>query len=137
MAVFRPAHPLAAGELTPERFAGAAHVTVSRRGRLRDALDDTMADRGLRRRVVASLPTSAATLALAARADVVTVVAEQLCRPTIADLALRTAPLPFPMPPVPAIVAWHRRYDTEPAHAWLRGQVLDTLRALLTPSPTA
>lgn len=133
-AVFRAAHPLATGQVTAERFAAAAHVIVSRRARFRDALDDTLTDRGLSRRVVASLPTSAAALALAARVDVVCVVADRLCAPMVADLALRAAPLPFPMSDVPAVVAWHRRYDTDPAHAWLRTQVLDTLRSLLAPN---
>ncbi|WP_413104295.1 hypothetical protein [Streptomyces sp. Inha503] len=61
-------------------------VTVLRRGRLHDAIDGALAERGLRRRVIASLP------------------------------------------PTQVVLTWHHRHDSDPAHAWLRGQVRDVLR---------
>ena len=131
VAVSRAGHPLADGELTPERFAAAGHVTVSRRGRLRGVIDDALAERGLRRRVVASLPTSSAALELVASTDLLTVVAEQVCRPGWTRLGLDARQVPFALPAVPVIVTWHRRNDTDPAHAWLRMQVRRALRAIL------
>ena len=129
--IVRAGHPLADGELTPQRLAAADHVTVSRRGRLHGVIDDALAERGLSRRVIAALPTSSAALDLAARSDLVTTVAEQVCRPVWTRLGLVARPFPFPVPPVPVIVSWHRRNDTDPAHAWLRGQVREALRAIL------
>lgn len=131
--VMRPDHPLADGELTPQRFAGARHVTVSRRGRLTGPVDDMLAELGLRRHVTAALPTTGAALDLVARTTAVTVVAERVCRPLWTSLGLRTRPLPFDLPAVPVIVAWHHRYDTDPAHAWLRGQLTDVLDAIIAP----
>jgi DNA-binding transcriptional LysR family regulator len=129
--IVRAGHPLADGELTPERLAAADHVTVSRRGRLHGVIDDALAERGLSRRVVAALPTSSAALDLAARSDLVTTVAEQVCRPVWTRLGLVARPFPFPVPPVPVIVTWHHRNDTDPAHAWLRAQLRHALRAIL------
>src|SRR5580698_8701388 len=86
--IVRAGHRLADGELTAERLAAADHVTVSRRGRLRGVIDDALAERGLSRRVVAALPTTAAALDLAARTDLVTTVAEQVCRPVWTRLGL-------------------------------------------------
>ena len=114
-----------------ERFAAAGHVTVSRRGHLRGVIDDVLAERGLRRRVVASLPTSSAALDLVASTDLLTVVAEQVCRPGWTRLGLHARQLPFALPAVPVIVTWHHRNDTDPAHAWLRMQVRRALRAIL------
>jgi DNA-binding transcriptional LysR family regulator len=131
VAVFRAGHPLAPGDLTPERFAAAGHVSVSRRGRLRSVIDDELAERGLTRRVVASLPTSSAALELAACTDLVTTVAEQVCRPAWTRLGLLARPLPFAVPPVPVILTWHHRNDTDPAHTWLRAQVRHALRTVL------
>jgi DNA-binding transcriptional LysR family regulator len=131
VAVFRAGHPLALGDLTPERLADASHVTVSRRGRLHGVIDDALAERGLTRRVVASLPTSSAALDLAARTDLVTAVAEQVCRPAWARLGLLARPFPFAVPPVPVVLTWHHRNDTDPAHTWLRAQVRLALRAIL------
>jgi DNA-binding transcriptional LysR family regulator len=131
VAVFRDGHPLAGADLTPQRLAAADHVTVSRRGRLHGVIDDALAERGLTRRVVASLPTSSAALDLAARTDLVTAVAEQVCRPAWTRLGLIARPFPFAVPPVPVILTWHHRNDTDPAHAWLRAQVRHALRVIL------
>jgi DNA-binding transcriptional LysR family regulator len=129
--IFRAGHPLADGELTPERLAAVGHITVSRRGRLHGVIDDALAERGLTRRVVASLPTSSAALDLAARTDLVTTVAEQVCRPVWTQLGLLARTLPFAVPPVPVILTWHHRNDTDPAHTWLRAQVRHALRSIL------
>ncbi|MFC7751777.1 LysR family transcriptional regulator [Tsukamurella soli] len=137
VAVFRPGHPLAAGELTMERFAAAGHVTISRRGRLRGPVDEVLAQHGLRRHVIAALPTSSVALELVAATDVVTVVAEQVCRPTWTRLGLHVRPLPVELPSVPVIVAWHHRYDSDPAHAWLRAQVRHVLCAVIESDPSA
>src|ERR1700728_4701964 len=131
VAIVRADHPLADGELTQERLAAAVHVTVSRRGRLHGVIDEALAERGLSRRVIAALPTSSAALDLVACTDLVTTVAEQVCRPVWTRLGLVARPLPFPVAPVPVIVTWHHRHDTEPAHAWLRGQIRHALRAIL------
>src|ERR1700678_1034854 len=129
--IVRAGHPLADGELTRERLAAAVHVTVSRRGRLHGVIDEALAERGLTRRVVAALPTSSAALDLVACTDLVTTVAEQVCRPVWTRLGLVARPLPFPVPPVPVIVTWHHRNDSDPAHAWLRAQLRHALRAIL------
>jgi DNA-binding transcriptional LysR family regulator len=107
----------------------------SRRGG-RESVDDALADLGLRRRVRAALPTTAAALELAARTTMVTAVAEQVCRPAWTSLRLCARALPFDLPPVPVIVAWHHRYDTDPAHTWLRTELRKALRTILTaPAP--
>jgi DNA-binding transcriptional LysR family regulator len=90
-----------------------------------------LAERGLRRQVIAALPTAAAALDLAARTDLVTAVTGRVCRPAWTRLGLRTSPLPFGVPPVPVILSWHHRNDSDPAHAWLRDQVRTALLAIL------
>jgi DNA-binding transcriptional LysR family regulator len=94
-------------------------------------IDEALAEMGHTRRVLAALPTSSAALDLVARTDLVTTVAEQVCRPVWTRLGLVARPLPFPVPPVPVIVTWHHRNDTDPAHAWLRAQLRRALRAIL------
>ncbi|TDD98164.1 LysR family transcriptional regulator [Actinomadura rubrisoli] len=127
VAALRPDHPCADGDLTAERFAQADHIIVSRRGRLKDPIDETLQGLRLRRRVVASAPTSTAALYLAAESGLVVAVPEHVCEPTLRVLGLRTRPLPFDLPPVPLVLAWHQRYDNDKAHAWLRGRIRDAL----------
>ncbi|WP_208297789.1 LysR family transcriptional regulator [Actinophytocola oryzae] len=126
VAVFRADHPLAQ-DFTLDHFAAADHVTVSRRGRLRDGVDKALAEHGLRRRVVAALPTSAVALQAAAHSDTVVVVARRACARACEGLGLRTHALDLDLPAPPVVVAWPSRYDSDPAHAWLRGHCRSAL----------
>jgi DNA-binding transcriptional LysR family regulator len=119
----RRGHPLATAALTAKRFAAATHVTVSRRGRLHGHVDELLANVGLQRRVIASLPTSAAALEVVARTDHVTVVPEVFCAPLCAALGLVTMSPPLNLPAPQIMAAWHCRYDGDAAHVWLRTQV--------------
>jgi DNA-binding transcriptional LysR family regulator len=116
----RAGHPLSQGKLTVPRYAQAEHVIVSRRGRLRDHVDELLEDGGLRRRVVATAPTSTAALYFVQQSDLVVLVPERMCRPSLAALGLRTVPVPLELPPSSVITAWHQRYDDDQAHRWLR-----------------
>lgn len=117
--VVRRGHPLARGKtVTAERYAAAEHITVSRRGKLDNILDEALAQLGLTRRVVAAVPSEAAAFAFVRDTDLLVVAPEATARPAAADLAL--LPLPLDLPPAPVYVSWHQRYDTDPAHMWLR-----------------
>jgi DNA-binding transcriptional LysR family regulator len=107
--------------LDVEEFAAAEHVIVSRRGRLRDGVDKALAELGLRRRVVAALPTAALALQAIAHSDVVGVLAVRATALARADVGLTATEPPIELPGAPVVVSWHSRYDTDPAHEWLRG----------------
>ncbi|MFJ3224888.1 LysR family transcriptional regulator [Streptomyces sp. NPDC086783] len=132
--VLRPAHPLCHGSLTLEDYASAEHITVSRRGRLRDPLDDALEARGMTRRVVAAAPTNATALQFVRHHDLVAAVPELVSRPLLDGLGLVVRPLPLPMPGIPVHLAWHRRYDNDPAHAWLRAHARTALRDACSPA---
>jgi DNA-binding transcriptional LysR family regulator len=127
--VFRSGHPLAKGRLNVQRYASAEHVTVSRRGRLHDRVDEALQESGLRRRVVAACPTGAAALQFVRGTDLVVTVPALVGAPAIDAYGLVSRALPVAMATVPLYLAWHRRYDNDPAHAWLRRLALAALRA--------
>jgi DNA-binding transcriptional LysR family regulator len=127
--VVRSGHPLAASALTIEKFADAIHIVVSRRGLLRGPVDAVLETRGLRRRVAAALPSFAAALAIVEGSDTVCVLPRRLGVP--AGRPLTPLPLPFPLRSVPAVVSWHHRHDSDPAHRWLRGIVADVISVRL------
>jgi DNA-binding transcriptional LysR family regulator len=131
----RADHPLAGVRVTERRYLAADHVTTSRRGRLRDRVDDLLAERGLQRRVVASAATTTTTLHLVARSDLITLVPRGMCRRWLTALGLHTAPPPFALPPSPIIATWHERYDNDRAHRWLREQVAATVARGLAETP--
>ncbi len=117
----RPDHPLARAEtVTPERFAAADHIVVSRRGRAHGPIDERLADLGLRRRVVAVVPTFAGALFLARETDVVCVALAGLGRSMLDTLGLRTFPIPLALPSVTIGMAWHPRNHHDRTHQLLR-----------------
>lgn len=133
-AVMRRGHPLASGELTPARFADASHVAVSRLGRFAGPVDSELAKLGLRRRIVAVLPSHLAAMTLAARTDLVCLVPVEQAgyspaplRELTASIALLTAAIPVPAPRVAIGMAWHPRNAADGGHAWLRSAVRRSL----------
>ncbi|MGW4133242.1 LysR family transcriptional regulator [Amycolatopsis japonica] len=129
----RPGHPLAEQPMTAENYAAAEHLTVSRRGRLRDRIDDVLATLGHERRVIASAPTTATALHLARDTDLVVTLPDAVTRATREQLGLITLPLPLQMPDVPLHLLWHQRHHNDPAHVWLRETATETLQDLLAP----
>jgi DNA-binding transcriptional LysR family regulator len=130
--VVRRGHPLTRVKaVTAARYATAEHITVSRRGRLGNALDDALARLGLTRRVVATAPTEAAAFEFVRGSDLLVTAPESTTRPAATVLGLTLLPLPLEMPPAAVYLSWHQRYDTDPAHVWLR----DLARTALAPPP--
>jgi DNA-binding transcriptional LysR family regulator len=128
--VIRADHPLAGGATVslPE-FAGLRHIVASRRGRVRGPLDDLLQAHGLRRRVVAVVPSVLTALAMVRTEDATTIVPQRVA--TLGE-GLRAFPLPFPVEDLEIQQIWHGRYTADPAHAWLRScvrQAVDRLDA--------
>ncbi|MDX2389247.1 MULTISPECIES: LysR family transcriptional regulator [unclassified Streptomyces] len=126
----RPGHPLTEGPLSLERYAAAEHLTVSRRGRLQDRIDDALTTRGLERRVVAAGPTATFALRLALGTDLLVTLPDAVTRADREQLGLITMPLPLQLPDVPLYLLWHQRYDDDRAHTWLRETAAETVQAL-------
>jgi DNA-binding transcriptional LysR family regulator len=136
MAAVRPGHPLADEVLDPARLAAAEHVVVSRRGRFTGPLDTALAERNLRRRVTAVLPSHLAAMTLAARSDLVCLAPAPLpgnpetpLTHTATALGLRLLDIPVPLPPLTIGMAWHPRHAADGAHRWLRDAVRRALQA--------
>ncbi|MEV6071299.1 LysR family transcriptional regulator [Nocardia sp. NPDC052001] len=131
--VVRQGHPLTSAEtVSTEQFAAAEHITVSRRGTLTNLLDEALARENLTRRVVASAPTERAALEFVRVSDLLVTAPEATTRAIATDLGLVLLPLPIELPPAWAYLSWHQRYDTDPAHIWLR----DLARTALTDAMT-
>ncbi|MGW8555521.1 LysR family transcriptional regulator [Streptomyces tubercidicus] len=128
VAVVREGHPLTAGKLTVRRFADAAHLNFSRRGRLTGPVDEALAAHGLRRKVIATVPTFAASLMMVRDSDAVGLTAERAGLATVHGLGLRTLPIPLELPPMIMEMAWHPRQEADAGHRWLRGLVRETVQ---------
>ncbi|OQD56280.1 LysR family transcriptional regulator [Streptomyces phaeoluteigriseus] len=125
----RAEHPCASG-LDLASYAAQPHVVISRRGRLTASIDDVLAAQGLRRRVVAAVATVSTALQIAARGDALVTCTAILGRPLIEAFGLVARPLPIESPAATINCNWHQRFDSDPAHAWLREQVRASLEEI-------
>ncbi len=121
--VVRAGHPLSEGEITPDRFAAAAHVQVSRRDDDNGPIDDALAALGLQRVIVTIVGGFSAALALARASDLVATVHEH--HTGILFAGMHHFPLPLTIPAFTVSMLWHPRLDGDPAHRWLRGCIRD------------
>ncbi|WP_051797812.1 LysR family transcriptional regulator [Streptomyces sp. NRRL S-337] len=123
VAVVRDGHPLTEGRLTPRRYAAAPHLNFTRRGRLTGPIDTALAALGLRRKVIATVPTFAASLMMVRDTDAVGFANEVIAASTVRALGLRTLPIPLELPSMSMAMAWHPRQEADAGHVWLRGVV--------------
>lgn len=128
--VMRAGHPLA-DQLDVSSYADARHLVVASRGNLSDGVDKLLTDAGLSRRVVATVPTIGLALRVLATSDLVCLLADRTTAAARADHNIIHREPPLALPPLPVVMSWHSRYDTDPAHAWLRQCCREILRRTL------
>lgn len=126
--VVRQAHPLAAGEITPERYASAKHISVSRHGYDRGQIDWILNPLGLERQIVTMVSGFSTALALARATDLVATVPERYTGNL--RLGMHSFDLPFDGPEFTVSMLWHPRLHADPVHRWLRNCVREVCAAL-------
>ncbi len=130
--VVRLGHPLCQGEITPARYAACGHISVSRRGRDRGAIDEALQALGLERQIATTVGGFSTALALARASDLVANVPER--HTGVLRAGMRSFALPVATADFTVSLLWHPRLHADPAHRWLR----DCIRAVCTePTPQA
>jgi len=117
-------HPTVGDSITAEQYFSLPHVfgrpsghTASAEELVRRLLDIDL-------RVHISVP-SLLHLPLVLRGTrLVATLPERVAQMFAATLPVKTFPLPFETPPMHEILLWHKRNDSDPAHAWLRNLVV-------------
>jgi DNA-binding transcriptional LysR family regulator len=115
--------------LTIESYAAAAHlvdaghVQVSPDGIGTSVVDAILAARGLRRRIVLVLPTSAGVPFVVAATDLIATLPSRIVKGLAPVPNVRLVTPPLPDVEVSPHMFWHRRADADPLHAWLRAAI--------------
>ena len=121
--VVRKDHALSQGEITASRYASGQHVLVSRRNLDRGPLDDALKPLGLEREIVTFVGGFSGALAFARATDLIATVPEKHTGNLRSGMFSFT--LPVPSPELTVSMLWHPRMDSDMAHRWLRGCLLD------------
>jgi DNA-binding transcriptional LysR family regulator len=109
-----------AGGLTPELYLSLSHVVP--RPSLGANNLDVLWKRLFRLELnIAASTNSTLDLApIVAATDLIATVPKSLLSLIPRDLPISDYPVPFDLPVSQEVLVWHRRYDDEPAHMWLR-----------------
>ena len=121
------------GDTIPlDLFCDLGHVLMSPEGNLRALTDAALEQVGRTRRVVMSVPFFAGAIRAVAQSDLVSVVPAEFVRvgERDPDLALDSYRAPVPIPPARLVMAWALRTDADPARAWMRDMIAQTLADL-------
>jgi DNA-binding transcriptional LysR family regulator len=117
----RAGHPRLKRRPTPKQFCELEHVIVSPDGGgFSGATDKVLAQAGLERRVVLSVPHFLFVISALLQTDLVAMLPERLVR---GNPALRVVAAPVDIPGYEMAMLWHERSHRDPAHQWLREHV--------------
>ena len=126
--VVRKGHPLSKGKITRLRYAAGSHICVSREGLEQGPIDEALRPFGLERKIVTIVGGFATALGLSRASDLIASVPERHTRNLRAGM--HSFPLPVATPEFTVSLLWHPLLDADPAHRWLRSQVLDICAAI-------
>ena len=121
-------HPLASGNLTLKRYAGATHVLVAPLGHQRGVVDLELQRLGMQRHVCASVSAfHLVTEALLGKTRIATLPSR------VADEMARSGPfvtkrVPLSLPTSDYFALWHPRYTAEPRLRWMLDAVTRAFR---------
>jgi DNA-binding transcriptional LysR family regulator len=121
----RASHPRLKRKPTLRQFCELEHVIVSPDGAgFSGVTDHTLAQAGMTRRVVLSVPHFLFVISALSGSDLVAMVPERLVR---GNPALRVVAPPVEVPGYEMAMLWHERLHRNPAHQWLREHIASHL----------
>ena len=122
-------HPTIQTELTLEDYLKSSHVLVTYTADLHGGVDRFLEAKGLKRKVVLSLPYHLAVPLIVAQTSLITTIAERVALAT-EWFGLRIFPLPFDGIEYQEQLLWHCRDDKDLAHLWLRKLIVEVCKEI-------
>lgn len=119
--------------MTLDAFCAADHVLYSPSGALRSFTDEALERLGRTRRVAMTLPKFSAIAHTVSRTDMLGTLPRTLADELAPGLDLVVMPSPVGLDPHPMLMVWSGRSHDNPAHRWVRDQIVDLVRPLDAP----
>jgi len=118
-----------------DNYLERPHALLTTQADLTGRVDKALAAVGKSRRVVFSTPNFLSLEHILPGTPIVACVPEQLARRFVASGLSRGTP-PARITPFTVSLAWHSRYDSDPAHTWFREIIVKAARDLKQPQRT-
>lgn len=118
-------HPLLARDARPtlEDILGYSHLVVSSTGDRRAAFDAVLDRHGVQRNIAATLMSFTIVPELLVSSDLIGVFTHRTADYFVERYPLVTVPVPLEVAPIANHLIWHRRFDADMAHDWLRSRI--------------
>ena len=119
---------------TKAEYNAMEHVAVGIERAFGSQVDGAASRRGVTRHVRVTVADFAAALFIVATSSLLATLPRPLALAAAEIMPLEIGKAPFPIASTPIAIIWPRRLDNEPAHAWLREAVFDSVG---TPTKTS
>ncbi len=130
--VARSGHPGLTDGLSLERYVSLRHIAVTISGVGESAVDVALSAQGLTRHVALRVPHFLAGAMLVADSDMILTLPGRLAHQLAKTLPLALLDLPLPVAPLSPAMIWHERFHRDPAHVWVRQQLVDVVASFNT-----
>ncbi|MBA1274087.1 LysR substrate-binding domain-containing protein [Stutzerimonas azotifigens] len=112
------------GALSMDEYCARPHAMVSFAGDLNGFIDEELALRGCKRKVVLAVPQFNGLASLIAGTDIIATVPDYAAAALAANGGVRAEPLPFETDTTFELsMAWRGAQDNDPAERWLRSRI--------------
>jgi len=122
--VVRQGHPISNALLTPELFVAWPHLSVTITGHGKSYIDHALEQIGLKRRIAVKTPHFLSTPMIVAESDLILCLPRRLALRMANTVSLSILELPITLASLKFSVIWHERQHHNPAHIWLRNQIV-------------
>lgn len=120
--IVRRNHPTIGKTLTLKQFLAASHAVVRPDGR-EHVFDQFLQAKGVKRRVVLEVAHFMSLLPIISSSDLIAAVPYDLAEVCVRFGDIRMLPTPMKSPVIEVHQFWHRRFQRDAAHTWLRTAV--------------
>jgi DNA-binding transcriptional LysR family regulator len=110
-------------------LAGLPHLVITSSGEDHGFVGSALAAQGKARTIALEVPYLSAGLALV-QSNMVAILSRRLALEFRRAYPIEIRELPFEATKTQSNMLWHRRFDAQPAHLWLRETIIATSEAL-------
>lgn len=118
------------GHLSLEQYLKVHHIALSPRFGSMPMIDLALAKRGLRRHVSVELPHFQSMPLLVKNTELICTLPNRMAHLYAETFQLQTYEVPLRVPKFPIYLIWHCSMDADPAHTWLRHNLINFCRGL-------
>lgn len=135
--IARREHTAVKDEISPDDYLQLNQLMISSCDLNAHILESWLQNKGLERRVSVTVPNFLSAPFTVATTDLLLSLPRRIAESCVGFSHVKIVPLPFELPAYDLVMAWHPLKEKNPAHVWLRDQVMAVGREIDSSLPEA